>query len=166
MILLQINQLSKYYGAELILSNMKLEVQNKDRIALVGRNGAGKSTLLKIIAGQLSHDGGEIIKPKGVTIGYMAQDTGLESELSIWNEMLTVFKDLIEQEKELRRLEAEMAKPDTFEDEILYQKVLNEYDTLQVAFKEKGAINMKQISVPYYMVFSLVTLTIPLSFPR
>ncbi|KON66677.1 multidrug ABC transporter ATP-binding protein [Peribacillus butanolivorans] len=138
MILLQINQLSKYYGAELILSNMKLEVQNKDRIALVGRNGAGKSTLLKIIAGQLSHDGGEIIKPKGVTIGYMAQDTGLESELSIWNEMLTVFKDLIEQEKELRRLEAEMAKPDTFDNEILYQKVLNEYDTLQVAFKEKG----------------------------
>ncbi|MGG4264007.1 ABC-F family ATP-binding cassette domain-containing protein [Peribacillus simplex] len=138
MILLQINQLSKYYGAELILSNMKLEVQNKDRIALVGRNGAGKSTLLKIIAGQLSHDGGEIIKPKGVTIGYMAQDTGLESELTIWDEMLTVFKDLLEQEKELRRLEADMARPDIFENENIYQKVLNEYDTLMVAFKEKG----------------------------
>ncbi|CEG24573.1 ABC-F family ATP-binding cassette domain-containing protein [Bacillus sp. EB93] len=138
MILLQINQLSKYYGAELILSNMKLEVQNKDRIALVGRNGAGKSTLLKIIAGQLSHDGGEIIKPKGVTIGYMAQDTGLESELTIWDEMLTVFTDLIEQEKELRRLEADMAGPDIFENETVYQKVLNEYDTLMVAFKEKG----------------------------
>ncbi|MEC0273291.1 ABC transporter ATP-binding protein [Peribacillus frigoritolerans] len=138
MILLQINQLSKYYGAELILSNMKLEVQNKDRIALVGRNGAGKSTLLKIIAGQLSHDGGEIIKPKGVTIGYMAQDTGLESELTIWDEMLTVFTDLIEQEKELRRLESDMARPDIFENETVYQKVLNEYDTLMVAFKEKG----------------------------
>ncbi|AZV61675.1 ATP-binding cassette domain-containing protein [Peribacillus frigoritolerans] len=138
MILLQINQLSKYYGAELILSNMKLEVQNKDRIALVGRNGAGKSTLLKIIAGQLSHDGGEIIKPKGVTIGYMAQDTGLESELTIWDEMLTVFTDLIEQEKELRSLEADMARPDIFENETVYQKVLNEYDTLMVAFKEKG----------------------------
>ncbi|MDV7766638.1 ABC-F family ATP-binding cassette domain-containing protein [Peribacillus sp. CSMR9] len=138
MILLQINQLSKYYGAELILSNMKLEVQNKDRIALVGRNGAGKSTLLKIIAGQLSHDGGEIIKPKGVTIGYMAQDTGLESELTIWDEMLTVFNDLIEQEKELRRLEADMARPDIFENEAIYQKVLNEYDSLMVAFKEKG----------------------------
>ncbi|MCM3676915.1 ABC-F family ATP-binding cassette domain-containing protein [Peribacillus simplex] len=138
MILLQINQLSKYYGAELILSNMKLEVQNKDRIALVGRNGAGKSTLLKIIAGQLSHDGGEIIKPKGVTIGYMAQDTGLESDLTIWDEMLTVFRDLIEQEKELRRLEADMARPDIFENETIYRKVLNEYDTLMVAFKEKG----------------------------
>lgn len=138
MILLQINQLSKYYGAELILSNMKLEVQNKDRIALVGRNGAGKSTLLKIIAGQISHDGGEIIKPKDVTIGYMAQDTGLESELSIWDEMLTVFQELIGKEKELRRLETAMADPATFENEVRYQKVLSEYDTLQVTFKEQG----------------------------
>ena len=111
MILLQVNQISKYYGAELILSNMKLEVQHKDRIALVGRNGAGKSTLLKIIAGQLSHDGGEIIKPKDVTIGYMAQDTGLESELSIWDEMLTVFHDLIHQEQAIRKLEEKMANP-------------------------------------------------------
>ena len=138
MILLQINQISKYYGAELILSNMKLEVQHKDRIALVGRNGAGKSTLLKIIAGQLSHDGGEIIKPKDVTIGYMAQDTGLESELSIWDEMLTVFHKLIQQEKAIRKLEEKMATPSTFSNEAVYQKVLNEYDQLQIAFKEQG----------------------------
>ncbi|MFJ5624868.1 ribosomal protection-like ABC-F family protein [Peribacillus loiseleuriae] len=138
MILLQINQLSKYYGAELILSNMKLEVQNRDRIALVGRNGAGKSTLLKIIAGHLSFDGGELIKPKGVSIGYLAQDTGLESELSIWDEMLTVYEDLIAKEKELRRLEETMSQPETFENEVFYQKILSEYDTLQVQFKEQG----------------------------
>ncbi len=138
MILLQINQVSKYYGAELILSNMKLEVQHKDRIALVGRNGAGKSTLLKIIAGQISHDGGEIIKPKDVTIGYMAQDTGLESELSIWDEMLTVFHDLIHQEQAIRKLEEKMASPNIFSDEAVYQKVLNEYDELQIKFKEQG----------------------------
>ena len=138
MILLQVNQISKYYGAELILSNMKLEVQHKDRVALVGRNGAGKSTLLKIIAGQLSHDGGEIIKPKDVTIGYMAQDTGLESELSIWDEMLTVFHDLIHQEQAIRKLEEKMANPNIFSDEAVYQKVLNEYDALQITFKEQG----------------------------
>ena len=138
MILLQVNQISKYYGAELILSNMKLEVQHKDRVALVGRNGAGKSTLLKIIAGQLSHDGGEIIKPKDVTIGYMAQDTGLESELSIWDELLTVFHDLIHQEQAIRKLEEKMANPNIFSDEALYQKVLNEYDALQITFKEQG----------------------------
>ena len=65
MILLQVNQLCKYYGADIILSNIKLEVQTRDRIALVGRNGAGKSTLLKIISGNLSYDSGDIIKPKG-----------------------------------------------------------------------------------------------------
>ncbi|PLT32459.1 ABC-F family ATP-binding cassette domain-containing protein [Bacillus sp. V5-8f] len=138
MILLQINQLSKYYGAELILSNIKLEVQNRDRIALVGRNGAGKSTLLKIIAGQMSFDNGELIRPKGVTIGYLAQDTGLESNLSIWDEMLTVFSGLLRKEKELRRLEEKMAVPEIFQNEASYQKVLKEYDELQFSYKDEG----------------------------
>ncbi|RFU63132.1 ABC-F family ATP-binding cassette domain-containing protein [Peribacillus glennii] len=138
MILLQINQLSKYYGAELILSKIKLEVQNRDRVALVGRNGAGKSTLLKIIAGQMSFDSGELIRPKGVTIGYLAQDTGLESNLSIWDEMLTVFSGLLLKEKELRRLEEMMADPYIFQNEVSYQKVLKEYDELQHSFKDQG----------------------------
>ncbi len=138
MILLQVNQLTKNFGADNILTNIKLEIQTKDRVALVGRNGAGKSTLLKIIAGQLSHDSGEITKPKGVSIGYLAQNTGLESELSIWGEMLTVFEHLLQQEKQLRRLEAEMADPSVYEDEDRYQRVLKEYDELQVTFKESG----------------------------
>ena len=138
MILLQVNQLQKYYGADLILSNIKLELQTRDRVALVGRNGAGKSTLLKIIAGHLSHDGGEIIKPKDVTIGYLAQNTGLESSLSIWNEMLTVFEPLRLMEKKLRQLEEQMADPDIFEDSAKYDRILKEYDQLQVKFKEQG----------------------------
>ena len=138
MILLQVNQLQKYYGAELILSNIKLELQTRDRVALVGRNGAGKSTLLKIIAGHLSHDGGEIIKPKDVTIGYLAQNTGLESNLSIWDEMLTVFEPLRFMEKSLRKLEEQMADPTIFEDSAKYERILKEYDLLQVKFKEQG----------------------------
>ncbi|MFF2449308.1 ABC-F family ATP-binding cassette domain-containing protein [Neobacillus sp. NPDC058068] len=138
MILLQVNQLQKYYGADLILSNIKLELQTRDRVALVGRNGAGKSTLLKIIAGHLSHDGGDIIKPKEVTIGYLAQNTGLESNLSIWEEMLTVFEPLQLMEKSLRRLEEQMADPGVFEDNERYERVLKEYDQLQVKFKETG----------------------------
>ncbi|PLR76513.1 multidrug ABC transporter ATP-binding protein [Bacillus sp. V3-13] len=138
MILLQVNQLSKYFGADLILSNIKLELQTRDRIALVGRNGAGKSTLLKIIAGQMSYDQGEIIKPKGVSIGYLAQDSGLESAMSIWDEMLTVFEPLRKMETELRSLEAKMSDPSTLEDSRLYHKILNEYDQLQLQFKENG----------------------------
>jgi ATP-binding cassette, subfamily F, member 3 len=138
MILLQVNQLQKYYGADLILSNIKLELQTRDRVALVGRNGAGKSTLLKIIAGHLSSDGGEIIKPKEVTIGYLAQNTGLESTLSIWDEMLTVFEPLRLMEKSLRRLEEQMADPLVFDDKGSYERILKEYDHLQVKFKELG----------------------------
>jgi len=138
MILLQVNQLQKYYGADLILSNIKLELQTRDRVALVGRNGAGKSTLLKIIAGHLSHDGGEIIKPKEVTIGYLAQNTGLESHLSIWDEMLIVFEPLRAMEKSLRRLEEHMADPAVFEDAVKYERIMKDYDQLQVTFKEQG----------------------------
>ncbi len=138
MILLQVNQLQKYYGADLILSNIKLELQTRDRVALVGRNGAGKSTLLKIIAGHLSYDGGEIIKPKDVSIGYLAQNTGLESNLSIWEEMLSVFDELRIMEQSLRKLEKQMANPDTFNDPAKYDRVLHEYDQLQVQFKELG----------------------------
>ncbi|HGA1025215.1 MULTISPECIES: ABC-F family ATP-binding cassette domain-containing protein [Bacillus] len=138
MILLQVNALSKLYGAETILANIKLEVQTKDRIALVGRNGAGKSTLLKIIAGELSHDGGEIIKPKDVSIGYLAQNTGLETSLTIWDEMLTVFTHLQQMETKLRRLEQEMGKEENFSNEATYERLLADYDQLQLNYKEQG----------------------------
>ncbi|HDR8475334.1 TPA: ABC-F family ATP-binding cassette domain-containing protein [Bacillus cereus] len=138
LILLQVNGLSKLYGAETILANIKLEVQTKDRIALVGRNGAGKSTLLKIIAGELSHDGGEIIKPKDVSIGYLAQNTGLETSLTIWDEMLTVFTHLQQMETKLRKLEQEMGKEENFSNEAIYERLLADYDQLQLNYKDQG----------------------------
>ncbi|MCC2329232.1 ABC-F family ATP-binding cassette domain-containing protein [Bacillus wiedmannii] len=121
-----------------MLANIKLEVQTKDRIALVGRNGAGKSTLLKIIAGELSHDGGEIIKPKDVSIGYLAQNTGLETSLTIWDEMLTVFTHLQQMETKLRRLEQEMGKEENFSNEATYERLLADYDQLQLDYKDQG----------------------------
>ncbi|MCA1004041.1 ABC-F family ATP-binding cassette domain-containing protein [Bacillus thuringiensis] len=121
-----------------MLANIKLEVQTKDRIALVGRNGAGKSTLLKIIAGELSHDGGEIIKPKDVSIGYLAQNTGLETSLTIWDEMLTVFTHLQQMETKLRRLEQEMGKEENFSNEAIYERLLADYDQLQLNYKDQG----------------------------
>jgi ATP-binding cassette, subfamily F, member 3 len=138
MILLQVNQVTKFFGPEIILSNIKLEVQSKDRVALVGRNGAGKSTLLKIIAGHLSYDEGEIMKPKDVSIGYLEQHSGLESSLSIWDEMLTVYETLRKQEKQLRLLEQKMADPAVYENNDVYERVLKEYDELQVLFKDSG----------------------------
>lgn len=136
MILLQLNEVTKHFGADLILSKIKLEVQSGDKVALVGRNGAGKSTLLKIIAGDLSYDGGEMIKPKDLSIGYLAQNTGLESSKSIWDEMVTVFIHLKNMERKMRVMEANMAETDPSSP--AFQQLLKEYDEIQYSFKEQG----------------------------
>lgn len=137
MIIMQLNDLSKSFGAEEILANIKIEIKDKDRIAIVGRNGAGKSTLLKIMAGEMSNDSGELIKPKDLTIGYLSQHTGLESNNTIWNEMLEVFKDLIEQEKKLRTMETKMADVNLL-NPTEASKLLSEYDRLQQEFESNG----------------------------
>ncbi|PTL37421.1 ribosomal protection-like ABC-F family protein [Alkalicoccus saliphilus] len=130
MILLQCSQLSKYFGSEKILSNVKMEIKNRERVALVGRNGAGKSTLLKIFSGEHTYDEGRLMIPKGVSMGYLAQDSGLDSDRSIWEEMLTVFEEIRTMEKELRKLEEKMAGGD--------EKVLADYDQLQQKFQQRG----------------------------
>ncbi|GLC90209.1 ABC-F family ATP-binding cassette domain-containing protein [Lysinibacillus piscis] len=138
MIVLQVNQLYKSFLAEEILSGVKLEVQHRDRVALVGRNGAGKSTLLKIIAGQMSYDAGDIIIPKGIQVGYLEQHAGLNSTLSIWDEMMTIFEPLLAQERTLRTLEQQMADPSIYENAEVYAKIMSEYDQLQHDFKHAG----------------------------
>ncbi|MDL4841952.1 ABC-F family ATP-binding cassette domain-containing protein [Aquibacillus rhizosphaerae] len=138
MILMQINNLVKRYGAELILSNIKVEIQSNDRIAIVGRNGAGKSTLLKIMAGQLSYDEGTIHQPKDSTLGYLAQNTGLESSQTIWEEMLGVFQHLVNKEKELREMELKMGDPAIMNDTATHEQLLVNYDQKQQAFKVEG----------------------------
>lgn len=142
MILMQLNQVRKYFGADLILSDIKLEVHNQDRIAIVGRNGAGKSTLLKIMAGELSYEG-EIYQPKDLTIGYLEQHSGLNSTATIWDEMLTLFEDTIALEKDLRAMEVKMADPDEMKDEEAYQQLLQDYDQKQNLFQSSGGFNMK-----------------------
>ncbi|WLR42158.1 ABC-F family ATP-binding cassette domain-containing protein [Bacillus carboniphilus] len=136
MILLQVNDLAKSFGADVILSNIKLEVKSGDRVAIVGRNGAGKSTLLKIIASKLSYDSGEIIKPKEVSIGYLEQNSGLSSSLTIWDEMELIFSYLKETEQQMRDLEMQMAEVDPSSQQ--FQSILKKYDQLQHEFSDQG----------------------------
>lgn len=136
MILLQANQIARHFGAEILFENIHLEIQTGARIALVGRNGAGKSTLLKIIAGLEAPDLGNIAKNKTATLGYLAQDTGLDSTETVWNEMLKAFEDVRLMEQRMRDLEVFISEgtPDT----PAYQSFLKEYDKLQHDFSDKN----------------------------
>lgn len=138
MILLQAEHIEKTYGIETILQDISLQIQTGERVGLVGVNGAGKSTLMKILAGELSYDSGTIRIPKEVSLGYLAQNGGLESERSIWDEMLSVFTHLQQEEKELRELEAKMGDPAVIADDKRYQQILENYSHRSEAFKEKG----------------------------
>src|SRR5699024_9814764 len=108
---------------------------------LVGKNGAGKSTLLKIMTEEIGYDAGEIFKAKNLSIGYLSQHHGLTSDLSVWEELLSVYKDLIEEEKALqslaKKIEKSSATGNYNEAEML------EYSQRQEAFSEKGGYRYK-----------------------
>ena len=112
MILLQANQVARHFGSETLFENIHLEIATKSRIALVGRNGAGKSTFLKIIAGIDAPDSGTIAKNKTATLGYLAQNTGLESDKTVWEEMTKAFADILEMEQRMRELETKISEMD------------------------------------------------------
>ncbi|MFY9176125.1 MAG: ATP-binding cassette domain-containing protein [Caldicoprobacterales bacterium] len=137
MIVLACDKVTKSYGIDIILNQITFSVNARHRVGVVGGNGSGKSTLFKIIAGILPMDSGEIYKAKDTTLGYLPQDTVLESENTIWNELMQVFTPLLEQEKLLRKMEQQMADYASM-DEAMYSRLLNEYSKLQESFEEQG----------------------------
>lgn len=141
--LLQARNIGKNYGTTQILSNITLQISARQRIGLVGVNGAGKSTLLKILAGELPQDSGEIYKAKDTTIGYLPQNSGLESEATIWEEMMSVFDELKQMEKTLRELEKEMADPQVHHDLGRFTALSEKYARLSDTFRMKGGYEME-----------------------
>lgn len=133
--LLQVQQVTRRFGADTLFDNVSLDVPEHGRVALVGRNGAGKSTLIRMITGIDAPDEGQIIYKKNMTIGYLAQDTGLDSTKSIWEEMASVFKDLQNQEDALHQLEAQMSDPEIIDDPEQFERLSKTYDQRQAAFK-------------------------------
>jgi ATPase components of ABC transporters with duplicated ATPase domains len=153
--LLQVSNISKNYGIDIILSDISMQVLERERIGLVGVNGAGKSTLLKIIAGELSYDSGAIHKAKETRIGYLAQNSGLQSSRTIEEEMRAVFSHLTDAEKELRELEQQIADPALHDNPKRYEDVLNRYSRKSDWFREQGGfeINTRINSVLHGMGF-------------
>ena len=136
MILLQANNVMRRFGADVLFHDINLQIQEHGRTALVGRNGAGKTTLLQMIAGITNPDEGTISKSKDLTIGYLAQDQGLDSQNSIWAELDLVFAPLHKMEKQIHQLENQLASLDPATKE--FQLTTEKYSQLQSAFKKQG----------------------------
>ena len=134
MIILQANKIERSFAGEVLFDNINLQVDERDRIALVGKNGAGKSTLLKILVGEEEPTSGEINKKKDISLSYLAQDSRFESENTIYDEMLYVFDDLRQTEKQLRQMELEMGEK-SGED---LDKLMADYDRLSENFRQAG----------------------------
>lgn len=109
MIMLSCNNVSKSFGVETILEDISFSVNEGDKIGIVGVNGTGKTTLFKVITGIFPHDKGDIFTSKNCRLGYLEQNTNFYSEKTIYDEVVSVFSDLIEAEAELRSLEHQIA---------------------------------------------------------
>ena len=106
--ILACNNISKSFGIDEIIKNASFHIEEREKAAIVGINGAGKTTLLRIIMGEYQADSGEVIIAKDRTIGYLAQHQNLTGENTIYDELMSVKKDIIELEQKIRRLELEM----------------------------------------------------------
>ena len=124
---IQLNNVSKYFEVTKIFSDVKLEVNEKDRVAIVGRNGAGKTTLLKVIAGILDFDSGERMIKKNLSLGYLSQEFIVNKDKTVEEEMLSCFTDVINLEKQLKNLANNLTEENLSKETDL----LKRYDILQ-----------------------------------
>ena len=134
MIILQANKIERSFAGEVLFENINLQVDERDRIGLVGKNGAGKSTLLKILVGEEEPTSGEINKKKDISLSYLAQDSRFESSNTIYDEMLHVFDDLRKTEKTLRQMELAMGEKTGAD----LEKLMQDYDRLSEEFRQAG----------------------------
>lgn len=132
MIIAQAQDLEQRFGGNTIFSNISFSVPDNARIGLVGPNGAGKTTLLKIMTGQQEPTSGQFTINKGFKVGYIAQENALDEDKTIWDEMLTVFDNLIEKNKRITKMQEQIAEHPEDED------LLKRYDQLAYDFEQEG----------------------------
>ena len=143
MIVLGCKNIEKSFGIDVILKNITFNINDGDKIGLIGANGEGKSTLFKILTKELSYDNGELFIDKSKTIGYLTQHSSLESDKTIYSEMLEVFHDLISLEEKLQNLELKLGEPYDSSKEEYHQKLINNYTLSQELYENRGGYTFR-----------------------
>lgn len=143
MIVLSCNNLYKSFGIDSILENICFTVNEGDKIGIIGINGTGKTTLMKIISGEYGYDEGDIYTSKDCEIGYLQQNTNFLSNNTILEEVLTVFKPLIDMENYLRELEHKIAEEGSKDNSPILEKLMNDYSHVLEDFASKNGYGYK-----------------------
>ncbi|MFL1696191.1 ATP-binding cassette domain-containing protein [Weissella kandleri] len=137
MIILQASDVARRFNGVTFFEHFSMQIQERSRIGLVGRNGAGKSTLLKILIGEEAPDEGVVSVKKGLKLAYLAQNSGMDSQLSVYEEMRASFADVMALEQRMHQLEAQMATISDYSTSAA-QQLLTEYDQVQHDFTEQN----------------------------
>ncbi len=140
--LLSFENLTKYFGDNKILENITATVENRDRIGIIGRNGTGKTTLLNILCAQMSFDEGNLNIGKKTTIGYLKQNSGLESDSTIYQEMLKVFSDLMEMKEQIKMLENRLSLFSGEKNSAEYNEISEKYALISSLFEQRDGYNI------------------------
>ncbi|MCD7763474.1 MAG: ABC-F family ATP-binding cassette domain-containing protein [Lachnospiraceae bacterium] len=136
--ILSVQNITKAFGTDVIVSDASFHIQDREKAALVGINGAGKTTILRMITGDLPADDGVISIAKGKSIGYLKQHQDVNSSSSIYEELLSVKRDLLEMEQELRKMETLMtpSAPD-------YEQLMERYNRVLTEFENRNGYAVK-----------------------
>lgn len=143
MIVLSCNNLYKSFGIDSILENICFTVNEGDKVGIIGVNGTGKTTLMKIISGEYGYDQGDIYTSKDCEIGYLEQNTNFYSNNTILEEVLEVFKPLIDMENYLRELEIKIAEEGSKSNSSILEKLMNDYSHTLELFASKNGYGYK-----------------------
>lgn len=145
MIVLSCNDISKAYVVDNIIENISFTLNDNEKVGLIGLNGAGKTTLFNILTGTLDHDNGIIFKAKGKKLGYLKQNTHIESSDSIMDEMLSTFKNVIKLEEDLHVIEHEISRFTENDDGDKLEELMDTYAKLNEKFVEADGYSFKSL---------------------
>lgn len=143
MVVLSCKNISKTYGIDSILDNLTFNINEGDKVGLIGPNGAGKSTLFKILTSSLEQDNGDIFIDKSKSLGYLAQHLSLDSQNTIYEEVLEVFHELIKMEEKLNKLEKLMNEPYDENNKEYHNKIIKDYTTYTDLYINRGGYTYK-----------------------
>lgn len=138
--MISVDGLTHEFGGTTLFSNISFAINDKDRIALMGKNGAGKSTLLKIIAGEKTPTHGRVTAPADAVIAYLPQHLITENQRTVFEETAQAFADVLEMEKKIGELNQELASRTDYES-AEYYKLIEDVSTLSEKFYSLGDVN-------------------------